>query len=366
MTGWVYLCTLITLNVAAAYAATAFAATLLGWANPGTGERLLLALGFLVVQGVVSTWSKRLLRVFVVIAIACEVVGSLLVGTLLLLFHRHGDWSTLFTGPGGSGAPFAAGPFIAAVAVVGWAFVGFESAGDIAEEVRDPRRAVPRAQIAALVMVAATVMFAALGLVLAVPGGADGAGADTILGTLTTAFGQQVVGPLMLVVCVGFSAGMAAVSTAASRVVFAMARDRALPKARTLVRITPGGVPRNALLVTSTASAVILVVAVLTGVYDILIGMSTAGFYLAFLMTVAMALVARLKGRWEPMGFSLGRAWGMVLNVAAVCWLAFELVNICWPRLGDAPWQVRWGSLLMIGLVAVTGAVMLRILRVRR
>lgn len=359
MTSWIYLCTLVTLNVAAAYAATTFAAELLGWRDPGTGARLGLALGFLVVQGVVSTWSKRLLRVFVVLAIACEVVGSLLVGTLLLVFHRHNDWSALFDGPGGG--PFTLGPFLAAVAVVGWAFVGFESAGDIAEEVQDPRRAVPRAQLAALVLVAATVMYAALGLVLAAPdlGAAGGGGVDTILATLSSAFGAHVVGPLMLVVCIGFTAGLAAVSTAASRVVFAMARDGQLPRSAWLVR-TSGGVPRNALLTTSLASAAVLVAAVSAGVYDTLIAMSTAGFYLAFLLPAAALLVVRLRGRWESGGFSAGARIGVAVNAAAVAWLAFELVNICWPRAADAPWHVAWSAPLMIGAVVAAGALVRR------
>ncbi len=352
LTGWVYLWTLITLNVAAAYAATGFAAELLGLSDPSTGTRLALALVFLAAQGVISTWSKRLLRAFVVVAITCEVVGSLFVGTVLLLFHQRNDWSHLFDGP--AGGPFALGPLLAAVAVVGWAFVGFESAGDIAEEVKDPKRAVPRAQFAALVLVGATVVYAALGLVLAVPEQGAG-GADTILATLTSAFGERVVGPLMLVVCIGFLAGLAAVNTAASRVAFAMARDRRLPGSPWLRRTASAGVPRNALLTTSAASAAVLVLSVPAGVYDTLIAMSTAGFYLAFLLPAAALLVVRARGGWESGGFPPGRRLGVVVNAAAVGWLVFELVNICWPRSPEAPWHVEWSAPLMIGIVVVVG-----------
>ncbi|MEJ7781938.1 MAG: hypothetical protein WKF99_05175, partial [Solirubrobacteraceae bacterium] len=36
-------------------------------------------------------------------------------------------------------------------------------------------------------------------------------------------------------------------------------------------------------------------------------------------------------------------------------WLAFEIVNIAWPRLPEAPWYVEWGAVLMVAVVALAG-----------
>jgi hypothetical protein len=43
------------------------------------------------------------------------------------------------------------------------------------------------------------------------------------------------------------------------------------------------------------------------------------------------------------------------VNVVAAGWLAFEIVNIAWPRLPDAPWYVNWGAVLMVVIVAILG-----------
>ena len=46
------------------------------------------------------------------------------------------------------------GPFLVTMAFVGWSFVGFESAGSIAEEVHHPRRNLPKAVIFSITFIA--------------------------------------------------------------------------------------------------------------------------------------------------------------------------------------------------------------------
>ena len=84
--------------------------------------------------------------------------------------------------------------------------------------------------------------------------------------------------------------------------------------------------------------------------------MATVGFYIAFAFPVFTALRARLTGNWTTGRWNLGR-YGMAVNVVAAGWLAFEIVNIAWPRLPDAPWYVNWGAVLMVVVVALLGLV---------
>ena len=363
-TGWTYVWTLVTLAIAGAYAASTFAAALVGIEEPSAGVRLLLALGLLAVATAVNAVGRGALKAFVALAIACEVVGSLVVGTVLLVFHRENDLSVVLDGFASGGGSFALGPFLVAVALVGWAFIGFEAAADVAEEVTGPERAVPRAMIASLVLVALTVMYAGLALVLAIPdlpAAASGALGDPIAATLEAELGAAVVAPMMLVVCIGFTAGLVAIGAAVSRVVFAMARDGQLPAARVLGRLSRReGVPVNALLATSALAAVLLVLAVVAGLYDTLIAMSTGGFYLAFALPVLGLLAARVRGRWTPGVFSLGAVGSPVVNVAAAAWLVFEVVNIAWPRDIGAPWYVEWGCVLVFAAVAALGVLVHR------
>jgi hypothetical protein len=64
-----------------------------------------------------------------------------------------------------------------------------------------------------------------------------------------------------------------------------------------------------------------------------LIAFGTAAIYVSFFLIALAALVARMRGTWTPGGsMSMGRA-GLAVNALAVAWLAFETVNIAWPRL---------------------------------
>jgi hypothetical protein len=76
-------------------------------------------------------------------------------------------------------------------------------------------------------------------------------------------------------------------------------------------------------------------------------------------MTALAALIARLRGSWRPGGLvRLGRI-GMVVNVVAVGWLAFETVNIAWPRESlappDAPFYQVWAAPIVLAVIAVVG-----------
>jgi amino acid transporter len=361
ITGWAYLWTLIALMVATAYAASPFAATLFGEDAPSTGLRLAIALGFLALATLANVVGRRPLRIFVLVSIGCELIGSVVIGTVLLVFHRENSLSDLFTGVAGGSGSFAIGPFLAAVAIVGWAFIGFESAADVAEEVEEPERNVPKALIVSLVFVACIVMYAGLALILAIPdlpAVVAGDVPDPIAATLSAELGSWIVKPMMLVVCTGFTAGMVAVGAAVSRVAFAMSRRQQLPAARFMGRLSQAErLPINAILVTSAVSALVLIGAVAASLYDTLIALASGGFYIAFALPVVALLWTRLRGRWEPGVFSLGRVGSLVVNGLAAAWLVFEVVNIAWPRDIGADWYVEWGCLLMFGLIALGGAI---------
>ena len=98
-----------------------------------------------------------------------------------------------------------------------------------------------------------------------------------------------------------------------------------------------------------------------------LIAFGTAAIYVAFLLVAVAALVARLRGSWVPAGrVRLGRA-GPVINALAVGWLAFETVNIAWPRTSLAPpnapvYQI-WAAPLLLAVIGFVGLSYLLIAR---
>ena len=93
-----------------------------------------------------------------------------------------------------------------------------------------------------------------------------------------------------------------------------------------------------------------------------LIAFGTAAIYVAFLM-VALAALDRARARdleARRATSSSGRP-GLVVNVLAVLWLAFETVNIAWPRESlappGAPFYQVWAAPLVLALIATVGLV---------
>ena len=98
-----------------------------------------------------------------------------------------------------------------------------------------------------------------------------------------------------------------------------------------------------------------------------LIAFGTAAIYVSFFLVALAALIARVRGTWVPSGrVRLGRL-GLVINVLAVAWLAFETVNIAWPRESLAPpgaplYQV-WAAPIVLAVIGVAGALYVAISR---
>lgn len=233
LAGWAYLWTLVIAMATVALGAAGFLAQVVGIDAPGNGLKLLIAFLVLAFGTAANILGRGVLRALMSASIACEVVGSIGLGTWLLLFHRHHGLGVLFQGNGAvHGMSYLTGPFLLTMAFVGFSFVGFESAGAIAEEVQSPERNLPKAIIASLSFIALVVMYTSLAITLAVPDYRpvlDGKDADPVTSTLTSQLGSGIARPLELLFVVGFFASFLALQTSASRLLWSYAREGALP-----------------------------------------------------------------------------------------------------------------------------------------
>lgn len=359
--GWAYMWTLVIAMSAVAYGAAGFLAPIFGIRDPSPFTLVLFALGVAAFGTLANTVGRGILKIMVSLSIAAEIIGSLVIGTVLLLFYRENSLSVIFDAFGtAGGGSYLFGPFLAAIAFIGWAFVGFESAGSMAEEVEDPGRDVPRAVLLSLVCVALVVMYAGLAIILAIPDIGEvvaGNVGDPITDTLATKLGVGISTPLFVVIVVGFLASFMALQASVSRVIFSFARDRALPASGFLGRLsTEDRLPINAILLSAGITAALFLLAN-SDIYATLVSFTTGGFYVAFFFPLLAALSARLSGRWRPGRFSIGRA-GLVINVLAIAWVAFEIVNIAWPRTPDLPWYQNYGVAIMVLALGVLGAIL--------
>jgi amino acid transporter len=363
-TAWAYIWGLTIALATLAYGAAGFLLGATGDAAPAHLTQALVALGLVVFASSVNTAGRIFLKVFLGLSIVAEILGSLGLGTVLLVGYRVNSVGSLFHGAGTiHGTAWLDGPFIAAIAVVGWSFLGFESAGSIAEEVQQPARNVPKAIVASLVCVGLVVLYSGLALDLAVPDiGAVLAGKvpDPIAATLQSHLGTGTARGFEILFLFGFMASFMAVQSAVSRCIWASARDRVLPAHRFLVKLTrKERLPYNSILVTAVVAGALPFISA-SKIYGVLINFTNAGFYTAFALPVLGAAWVRLRGRWTPGPWSLG-GWGPVITYVAAVWLLAEIVNIAWPRTElYGTGTLRWSVLLMMGILTVVGVALNR------
>ena len=357
---WAYMWGLTIALGTLSYAASGFLLQIFGVTEPSRWGTATVAIVIIALGTLVNIVGRQVLKVMVIASIACEVVGSVGLGIVLLVFYRENPFSALFSSAGIPDAEtWTSGPMLLAVAFVGWSFLGFEAAGSIAEEVEDPERNVPKAIIFGLLLVGLVVMFSSAALILAIPNldqvVASQAG-DVVSETLTTHLGAGVTKPLLAMFVIGFISSFLAVQAAVSRCIWGAARDRSLPGSKVLGKLAgPERLPVNAIALTAIVAVVFILLAG-SQFYNILVNFNIIGFYIAFGVPVIGAAIARLTGKWTPGPFNLGR-WGAPVTYAASLWIIFETVNVAWPRTQPGqPWFINWASVLTTVVLAVVGA----------
>src|SRR4029453_5569544 len=263
------------------YAAGGFLLNIFGVAEANRWQIASIAIAIILVGTAVNMVGRHVLKVMVAISITCEVIGSLGLGLVLLLFYRENPFSVLFSSAGiPDAASWASGPMLLAIAYVGWSFLGFEAAGSVAEEVDDPERNVPKAIILALLLVGLVVMFSSAALILSIPnlssvGAAQSGG--VVSDTLTAPLGAGITKPLLAMFVIGFVSSFLAVQAAVSRCIWGAARDRSLPGSKVLGGLAgPERLPVYAIALTAVV-AVVFVLMAGSKFYSVLVNFNIIG-----------------------------------------------------------------------------------------
>ncbi|MFD5659165.1 APC family permease [Streptomyces hirsutus] len=367
LTGWIYLASAIASLTTVAYLGASWLHMLFADGTPSTATHVLLGVVFIVVALGINLLGVNPVKHFLNAGIIAEGVASIAISVILLIFVRNNGFGILFETLGAedaSGGSVLAG-FLTCLAVAGWAFLGFDATTQVAEETEQPRRSVPRALLRAYLFVAFTVLLTGLAVTLSLRGPEDavaGKTADPVFAAVTEGLGDWSAKPFVLVVLIAFIACAISIQTYIGRAVFAFARDRQLPFSPTLATVGARQIPYVSLIVTAVLAALGLLLGLNGNAAATLISFGSGGFYFIFLTVAVVALVARLKGRWNPAAgqLRLGRA-GLVINILAVVWLLFESVNIAWPRAELAPvggsWVQVWAVILVFSALFAIGLV---------
>ncbi|MGW1005278.1 APC family permease [Streptomyces sp. NPDC002520] len=369
--GWVWQFAVMFGNTTVAYLAAPWVFALFG-VVPSPGALVAVAVAIVLGCSLVNAYGIRILRWFVSAGIAGEAIASVLVGLALLLFFRKHSFA-LFTSTygaeklSGGSLPMA---FLAVVAVAGWAFIGFDACVSTAEETKDAARQVPRAMWWALLSVGAVVVLNAVAVALSYPDTAAavaGKDVDPVTTAVVTSFGSWSDKPFVAIVLVSFLACAMASQGGAARGLYSLARDGVFPFSTQVRKVNRRAAPIGGLVASALVSASALLLGLNATAIGSLISFGTAATFVPFFLVSAAALIARLRGTWVPSGaIRLGR-WGTALNVLAVLWAGFEVVNVCWPRAllapPGAPWYQIWAAPLGVATVLGSGVLYLLVRR---
>ena len=368
MTGWVYMWALATTVAAVAMGAGPYLAVLLGF-TPSPGVDTATALLLILASTVLNLGGTKVLARVAEAGFLCELLGALAVGIWLLMFGRQQSFSVLFDTVSVTGAEGSYLPAFLAASLAGiFQYYGFEACGDVAEEVPHPSKTIPRAMRLTIYVGGAAAMFVCLGLILSIKDiGAVIAGKDTdpVWTVLTSNFGETGARVVLLVVLVSFISCVLSLQAAASRLIFAFARDGVLPGSKALARLSSHHVPSRALALCGFVPAIIAVFGFfLSNAVAVVVSFAAVGIYIAFQMVVAAAIWARMKG-WKPSGaFNLG-SLGMQATVLAQIYGVCAIVNMAWPRHPESSWYENYAVILTSIIVIVVGLIVLPFMMAR-
>lgn len=369
---WTYICTLLITLPAVAYAGAVLVPPIFDVQAASTGTVTWIAIGLLVASTLVNLAGRVFIKILMAGVIVAEAIGSVGVGIWLLFFDRHQDFTYLSpsTLDWADGAIFSA-PLVLAIAFSSYFAIGFESASSIAEEVQQPKRAVPRAMVISFFAIMSIVMLSTLAFTLAIPDDSfltdPDRLADPAVAIISGAFPKLIVQAILALFVIAFTASLMTIQMTVSRMVWATARNRELPFARLLTRLSgDSGLPRRAVIVTAVIAVLLFAPFQSEGIQMALISFSSVGFFLSFLFPVLGIFVARIRGVWkdDPRLF-LGRA-APIISIVALIWLIFQIVNVAWPRDSGGGWATDWSTVIGVVVIAVLGILVDRWLAIRR
>ncbi|MDD7936278.1 APC family permease [Actinomycetospora straminea] len=221
-------------------------------------------------------------------------------------------------------APLGLGGIGAAAGTVFFSFIGLDAVSTAGEEVRDPRRNLPRALMLALVVVTVVYLLVAVSALGAQPWGefeGQEAGLAAIMGEVTGAAWPGIVIAAGAVISI-FSVTLVTMY-AQTRILFSMSRDGMLPPL--LSRVNP-----RTLTPVPTTVLVGVGVALLAGLVplDVLADLVSVGTLVAFCVVSIGVIVLRRTAPDLPRGFRVpGYPVTPILSIAACVYL---IVGLQW------------------------------------
>src|SRR2546427_6245608 len=210
----------------------------MGWnlANNHSNQRIIAVVTLATIT-VLNIFGVRLVAIISNTGVLFEILGMVVFAFVLALFHHHQSAGVIFH-TGGTSLTF--GTFMVAMFMSLFVIYGFDTAGTLAEETKDPRREAPKAILGSIIgafIIGGVFLFAML---LAIPNLKDaikgGFGPAAII---DANFGNAFSTVFLLVVSAAIFVCCLSIQTSTVRLCFGMSRDGVLPASKQLSWVHP-------------------------------------------------------------------------------------------------------------------------------
>jgi urea carboxylase system permease len=299
----------------------------------------IFAIVTLVVITVMNIFGVKLVAIVNNTGVLFEILGMVVFAFVLALFHHHQSGAVIFhTG----GTNLTTGTFLIAMFMSLFVIYGFDTAGTLAEETRDPRREAPKAILGSIIgafIIGGIFLYACL---LAIPNLGDAIkGPFGPADIIDANFGNAFSTIFLLVVAAAIFVCCLSIQTSTIRLGFGMARDKALPGSSLLAKVHTG--LHTPVFMCITIGVLAFIPMLQYAGAGIIAIAATGMIYLSYFVGNIALMRARLRG-WPKAKapFALGR-WGVPVNVLALAWGGGMLINFAWPRVATNPTPVQTG-----------------------
>jgi len=306
-----------------------------------------LAVALVLLQAIINIYGVRAAALTNLVAVSAEIFSMVVFGLLLLvviLVKGHPNIELLTAVPS-EPKPYLPG-FLMSVLLGAWTMLGFEGAVDISEETINVKRVAPRGIISAVLVCGVIGFLFLAALTLGITDLPATKASDNPLSLIASHYlGGTLTRILLVFVLISVWACSLVNMTGASRVLFAMSRDKRFFASKWFQKISNHYVPNIAVwFVAFCASGFVLLADTATALYS-------AGAILFILVYFVTVVSFAVNGKKLPptSSFSLG-FWHWPVVFLAALWLAIEIGILTIPS-EFLSGTIATGGVLLVGLV---------------
>lgn len=328
--GWISLIGWIACTAGIDYGLGQFLASFLNIDKEDSISILMLVGAIVFIHSILSSYGIKLVRWFCDSSAIIHFIGVIIIVAILLTFGKQNTFSQIsFESFYNSG--FTMGALFQTFLMSAWTLTGFDASANVSEESINPSFTVPVGMVLSVVMsvIFGSLLLLGLGMATADVTGTLASDQPAVIYVISQALGPVVSKYVVIIMIIAmFICGLAA-QTLLIRIIYALARDNALPKSNILKIVSSTyEMPNFSILLAGTTTFILCIVATILSfdgslpTLPIITALSILGIYSSHAITLASSLISMARGKVKKGVFNLG-ALSLPIKVIALFWTLF-------------------------------------------